>query len=90
MLKKIVATAVALIMIMCGTAIGFADVVDNNISAKSQVVTIGDMEKELVSYFEENDYDITLGSKEYIDYLFNLLTFEEVNTYLSLERMRPL
>lgn len=77
MLKKIVATAVALIMIMCGTAIGFADVVDNNISAKSQVVTIGDMEKELVSYFEENDYDITLGSKEYIEYLFNLLTFED-------------
>lgn len=39
--------------------------------------TIGYMEQELEKYFAERNIQIEVGSDEYIEYLFDLLTFED-------------
>lgn len=63
------------------STIVFADepetMIENNSKiARIEVNTVSDAERVLEFYFKRNDMDIQIGSDKYIDYLTELLMFE--------------
>lgn len=70
-----------LLIIFSMSTIVFADepetMIENNSKiARIEVNTVSDAERVLEFYFNRNDMDIQIGSDKYIDYLTELLMFE--------------
>ena len=70
-----------LLIIFSMSTIVFADepetMIENNSKiARIEVNTVSDAERVLEFYFKRNDMDIQIGSDKYIDYLTELLMFE--------------